>query len=92
MTLTADFTRSLPGGKLDDSTYEAIESALDRSGSPIKDGPRWLTLPERVDALFAEHEALITALRFYATAEAYEVDSDRGNIASKALKVAEMLP
>lgn len=49
--LTADFTRALPGGKLDDATYEAIESALDRAGATIQDGPRWLTLAERVDAL-----------------------------------------
>lgn len=49
--LTADFARALPGGKLDDATYETIESALDRAGATIQDGPRWLTLPERVDAL-----------------------------------------
>ena len=49
--LHADFTRALPGGKLDDATYEAIESALDRAGATIQDGPRWLTLAERVDAL-----------------------------------------
>jgi hypothetical protein len=49
--LTADFTRSLPGGKMDDSTYEAIESALDKADAPMQttDG-RWLSLAERVAA------------------------------------------
>lgn len=49
--LTADFTRALPGGKLDDATYEAIEDALDRAEAPCTIDGRWLTLPERVDAL-----------------------------------------
>lgn len=54
--LTADFVRALPGGKLDDATYEAIEAALDRVEAPCRsaDGSRWLTLPERVLALAAE--------------------------------------
>ncbi|MDO8800084.1 hypothetical protein [Phenylobacterium sp.] len=53
--LHADFTRALPGGKLDDATYEAIESALDRADAPCQapDG-RWLTLAERVARLSAE--------------------------------------
>lgn len=42
---------------------------------------------EAVDALLIERAALLEALTFYATAEPHEVDSDRGNIASKALKV-----
>jgi hypothetical protein len=53
--LTADFVRSLPGGKLDDSTYEAIEDALDRAEAPCTLDGRWLTLAERVDALAAEN-------------------------------------
>lgn len=54
--LTADFVRALPGGKLDDATYEAIEAALDRVEAPCRsaDGTRWLTLPQRVLALAAE--------------------------------------
>lgn len=50
--LTADFVRALPGGKLDDSQYEEIETALDRADAPCQatDG-RWLTLAERVAAL-----------------------------------------
>lgn len=41
---------------------------------------------EAVDALLAERTALREALTFYATSEWHEVDSDRGSIASKALK------
>jgi len=52
--LTADFTRALPGGKLDDSEYEQIEFALDMADAPIQaEGGRWLTLAERVAALGA---------------------------------------
>lgn len=56
--LQADFTRSLPGGKLDDSTYEAIEEALDKADATVRgtDG-RWLTLPERVTALQSDLDA-----------------------------------
>lgn len=49
--LTADFTQVLPGGKLDDATYEKIEDALDRADAPCRLAGRWLTLPERVTAL-----------------------------------------
>jgi hypothetical protein len=60
--LTADFTRSMPGGRLDDSTYEAIEEALDRADAPCRDGARWLTLAERVARLAdAGREADVTA-------------------------------
>jgi len=50
--LTADFVQTLPGGKLDDATYDKVESALDRLDAPCQaeDG-RWLSLHERVDAL-----------------------------------------
>ncbi len=53
--LTADMTRSMPGGMLDDCAYSDIETALDRVRAPMtaQDG-RWLTLPERVLALAAE--------------------------------------
>jgi hypothetical protein len=51
LSLTADLTRGLPGGKLDDSTYSQIEDALDRIGAPMKSEGRWLTLAERVAAL-----------------------------------------
>jgi hypothetical protein len=61
--LTADFTRSLPGGKLDDSEYEAVESALDKAEATMLNDSRWLTLAERVDALGAEKVALLTALK-----------------------------
>jgi len=54
--LTSTMTRGLPGGGMDDSTYEQIETALDRVLAPItsEDGRRWLTLPERILALAAE--------------------------------------
>lgn len=50
--LTADFAKAFPGGAVDDSTFEAIESALDKADAPCQ-GPdgRWLTLPERIKAL-----------------------------------------
>lgn len=50
--LTADFTQSLPGGRLDDSTYEKIEAALDRINAPAtSEDDKWLSLHERVGAL-----------------------------------------
>ena len=50
--LTADFAQSLPGGKLDDSTYSKIEDALDRIDAPMTgDDGRWLSLHERIAAL-----------------------------------------
>jgi hypothetical protein len=50
--LTADFAKAFPGGAVDNSTFEAIESALDKADAPCQ-GPdgRWLTLPERIAAL-----------------------------------------
>lgn len=54
--LTCDFAQSLPGGKLDDSTYEKIETALDRADAPcMKDG-KWLSLHERIAALALPHQ------------------------------------
>jgi len=53
VVLKADFLRSLPGGKLDDSAYEAIEEALDRADAPMRVDGKWLTLAERVAALAA---------------------------------------
>lgn len=41
---------------------------------------------DALNALLTERAVLREALTFYATAEAHEVDSDRGNVASKALK------
>ena len=70
--LKPDFLRSLPGGSLDDSTFQAIEDALDRADAPCRadgDKGRWLTLTERIAALAAptpmggEVEALREALR-----------------------------
>jgi hypothetical protein len=49
--LTCDFQRGLPGGALDDSDYEAIESALDAIDAPMTDRGRWLSLVERVRAV-----------------------------------------
>lgn len=49
--LATDMLRALPGGKMDDSTYEAIEEALDIAGAPCTDGGVWLNLVERVRAL-----------------------------------------
>lgn len=54
--LKADFTKALPGGALDDATYEAIETALDKAEATIHAGGRWLTLPDRVAALAAARE------------------------------------
>lgn len=54
--LKPDFLRSLPGGSLDDSTFQAIEDALDRADAPCRadgDKGRWLTLTERIAALAA---------------------------------------
>jgi hypothetical protein len=57
--LRADFTKALPGGAIDDSTFEAVEEALDRAEAPARgeDG-HWLTLPERVASLAGEIEHL----------------------------------
>lgn len=54
--LVPTMQRALPGGAIDDSTFDAIETALDRVDAPCRspDGTRWLTLPERVLALAAE--------------------------------------
>lgn len=43
--------RALPGGKMDDSTYAAIEDALDRIEAPMVGSGRFLTLAERIQAL-----------------------------------------
>jgi hypothetical protein len=53
--LVPTMARGLPGGVMDESTYQAIEDALDRVSAPCtaSDG-RWLTLPERVLALSVE--------------------------------------
>lgn len=52
--LIMDFQRSLPGGTLDDATYDAIETALDQADAPCTgaDG-RWLKLHERVMGIIA---------------------------------------
>lgn len=50
--LEANFTRSLPGGKMDDSTYEQIENALDKIEAPMRSPEgKWLTLVERILAI-----------------------------------------
>lgn len=50
--LKADCAQLLPGGKLDDTTYEAIESALDKAEVPMRAVTGgWLTLAERVAVL-----------------------------------------
>lgn len=54
--LTADFTKALPSGALDDATFEVVESALDRAEVPAFAGGKWLTLAERVEALIASRE------------------------------------
>lgn len=73
--LTADFTRSLPGGKLDDSTYEAIESALDKADAPMHgDDGRWLSLAERVAAVDAAYGRMIIALNAQLT-EQFELST-----------------
>ena len=51
--LIAEMLRRLPG-VLDDSTYEQVESALDRADAPVREGGdrgRFLKLHERIDAL-----------------------------------------
>jgi hypothetical protein len=56
--LQADCTKLLPGGKLDDATYQQIEEALDRADAPCraKDG-KWLSLAERVSTLQTRPQA-----------------------------------
>ena len=52
--LTPEMQRSLPGGRMDDATYSAVEDALDSVHAPMQDANgHWLTLPERVLALAA---------------------------------------
>jgi len=61
--LKADFLKALPSGQLDDSTFEQIEDALDRAEAPMQgDGDRWLTLPERIDALSEMHRTAVRSL------------------------------
>lgn len=55
--LTAEFTKALPGGKLDDSTFSQIEDALDSIDAPMVDGERYLTLIERIAALGTRAQA-----------------------------------
>lgn len=45
---------------------------------------------EEAHYLRARAEKLTEALTFYATAEPHEVDSDRGNVARKALKMGDL--
>ena len=57
--LKADFTKALPGGALDDTTFGAVEDALDRADAPMQaENGRWLTLPERIAALALEPQGL----------------------------------
>lgn len=52
--LKADFTKALPGGALDDTTFEAVEEALDRADAPMRgENGRWLKITERIAALAA---------------------------------------
>ena len=50
-SLTRTMQQSLPGGRLDDSSYENVERALDEAGAPLRQGERWLSLHERITAL-----------------------------------------
>jgi len=50
--------RLLPGGKMDDSTYEQIEDALDKIEAPMTEGGRWLTLVERILAIGHDHRPI----------------------------------
>ncbi len=52
VALSVGFARALPGGIVDNSTFEAIETALDLADAPSFDG-KWLTLPERIERLAA---------------------------------------
>ncbi len=49
--LVADMTRVLPGGGKDDSSFSAIEDALDMADAPMIIDGKWLTLVERIAAL-----------------------------------------
>lgn len=54
--LTPDFAQSLPGGKMDNATYAAIEDALDKIDAPMQsESGAWLTLPERIAAAFKRY-------------------------------------
>lgn len=55
--LTCDFQNAFPDGTRDTSSYDDIETALDRADAPIMDGKMWLKLPERISALAAERTA-----------------------------------
>lgn len=55
--LTSDFTKSLPGGAIDDTTFSQIEVALDAIEAPITDADgRYLTLVERIQAVARRRE------------------------------------
>jgi hypothetical protein len=66
--LTADFARAFPGGAVEDSTIEAIETTLDHFDAPCRDNVgRWLTLPERIEALAGGNTLRETAERILVT-------------------------
>ncbi len=76
--LTADFVAAFPDGSRDTSSYDDVETALDRAEAECKDGRRWLKLPERVaalandrDRLAARVEALEAALQPFANLAKY---------------------
>lgn len=53
--LTADMAKALPGGTIDDTTFDQIEHALDRAGAPACDeSGKWLTLSQRIAALASQ--------------------------------------
>lgn len=57
LELDLNIARGFPDGTLDQSTFDAIETALDKADAPCRDGGRWLTLPERIASLHAQLDA-----------------------------------
>lgn len=92
--LKADMTKVLPGGKLDDSTYSQIEDALDKIEAPMKDGTRWLTLPERIAAIGEEVRSLEVSNRIrgenVAILKADPADAERERLAKHMEWVATL--
>jgi hypothetical protein len=72
--LTATMVRGLPGGGMDDSTFAAVETALDAAWAPSTSEERWLTLPERVAALGAGRSKMLAMLRECAEGHALHND------------------
>ncbi|HEY0820978.1 MAG TPA: hypothetical protein VGD46_19485 [Rhizobacter sp.] len=62
--LNPDFAKALPGGALDATTFQQMEDALDAAGAPaVGEDGRWLTLPQRLQALQLAQADVLQATR-----------------------------